>query len=153
MTNTSENKEKTFRVYGLAFSNDFDKVYLVKKTRPDKQKELMTAMGGISDWYKEDVAQGMTREFNQETAVLVDPSKWVEIENKSAEESNVLFYTTRLELWMIPYSSIGQHLWGIHWKNYTQRTWQNLSVSQDIFYLINKAYYLHQSAVNQPLIE
>ena len=144
-----ENKDKIFRVYALAFSNDFDKVYLVKKRRPSKQKQLMNAMGGVSDWYKEDAIQGMTREFDQEAGLFIDPKNWTEVECKDKANSNLLFYTTRLETWMIPSSAIGQHVWSMYWKNYTQRTWQDIGAVADIFYLINKAHHLLHDAVSQ----
>lgn len=62
-------------VLGLAFSQHYTEVALIRKNRPDWQKGKLNGPGGLVD-PSEDVHSAMCREFFEETTVESEPKDW-----------------------------------------------------------------------------
>jgi 8-oxo-dGTP diphosphatase len=62
-------------VLGFAFSADGSEVILIKKNKPDWQKDKLNGVGGKSE-KGENVYESMVREFKEETGVETKPAQW-----------------------------------------------------------------------------
>lgn len=63
-------------VAGFLFNDSNTKVVLIKKARPDWQKNKYNAVGGKVDFYDTSYANAMEREFTEETGVKIPMDQW-----------------------------------------------------------------------------
>ncbi len=76
-------------VCGFLFSNDFNRVVLIKKKRPDWQKGYLNGVGGKVH-FNESCLDGMIREFQEETGLLI--KNWLEFSSIECVNYTVHFY-------------------------------------------------------------
>ena len=144
--------ERKIYVCGFAFSHDFQKVYLLKKNRPQWQKGLLNGLGGlVKDG--ENLFEAMSRKFHEECGILIDSKNWVQIEFILNESVTVVFYSARLPEGLVPYKTTDEHLWSVYWKNYTQRSWEEMDVVSNVPYLISKAYNIFTDNKNDHYVK
>jgi len=63
-------------VLGFAFNAEADHVVLVHKERPEWQKGLINGVGGKVEDFDAEYANGMSREFKEETGVFIAEPDW-----------------------------------------------------------------------------
>jgi len=63
-------------VLGFAFDETKNNVVLILKNRPAWQKGFYNGVGGKVEKYDEDYHAAMSREFLEETGVLINPNEW-----------------------------------------------------------------------------
>lgn len=81
-------------VVGFAFDNAYSQVALVRKTRPDWQRDYLNGIGGKVE-PGETFSLAMVREFREETGVSISGLEQVAMLTDPAVE--VAFYRVRLE--------------------------------------------------------
>jgi 8-oxo-dGTP pyrophosphatase MutT (NUDIX family) len=147
---SSKNQEKKYYVCAFVFSYELDKVYLLRKERPEWQKGLLNGMGGLVE-VKERPSAAMTREFSEECGVFVHDSQWMAIEDLENQNVFVRFFTTRLPKGTIPKTTTDEQVWGVFWKNYNHREWEELGVVANVPYLITKAHLTLSKKVEEQM--
>lgn len=65
-----------YMTIGFLFSSTFDKVVLIKKTKPEWQFGKLNGVGGKSEDFDDSINHTMSREFKEETSVYVPPENW-----------------------------------------------------------------------------
>lgn len=77
-------------VCGFMFSEAFQWVVLIRKTRPEWQNGLLNGVGGHIE-YGETIGLAMAREFAEETGVSTHPEEWIPFYTLSGENWIVYF--------------------------------------------------------------
>jgi len=135
----NKQQEKKHYVCAFVFSQSLEKVYLLRKERPDWQKGLLNGLGGLIKT-NERPSAAMTRAFQEECSVFVHDSQWMDIEDMENQNVFVRFYTARLPEGVIPKTTTDENVWGVYWRNYNQIGWDQIGVVDNIPYLIYKAH-------------
>lgn len=68
--------ERTKYVVGFAFDQNAENVVLIRKLRPAWQTGLLNGVGGHVEDFDETLEQAMSREFFEETGVLLPVTAW-----------------------------------------------------------------------------
>lgn len=63
-------------VVGLVFPEEETGILLIEKNRPEWQKGKLNGVGGHVEEYDISIRYAMTREFEEEAGVYVDPNEW-----------------------------------------------------------------------------
>ncbi len=63
-------------IIGFAYSKDKSKLALIKKNRPAWQEGLFNGIGGKLERFDPSPADGITREFSEETGVFIPAKNW-----------------------------------------------------------------------------
>lgn len=81
-------------VLGFAFNNELDHVALIKKARPDWQRNKWNGIGGhiVGD---EPASSAMVREFREETGVETKHEDWKVVCDFSGNGFDIVVYTMR----------------------------------------------------------
>jgi len=70
-------KEGTQRyVLGFLFSKDLERVVLIRKLKPAWQAGCLNGVGGKVETIDKSFQHAMSREFKEETGVLIEPENW-----------------------------------------------------------------------------
>jgi 8-oxo-dGTP diphosphatase len=77
-------------VVGFCFSEDNQRVVMIKKERPDWQKGCLNGVGGKIE--KETAIQAMIREFEEETGVKTKPSDWQQFAKMRGSDWTVQYF-------------------------------------------------------------
>ena len=81
---------KKHYVVGFLFSEDYSRIVLIRKNRPDWQAGLLNGLGGKINLLDETPVTAMKREFKEESGVEVD--NWKEFLKLEGEVSVVYFF-------------------------------------------------------------
>lgn len=73
---------------GFVFTPDYQSVLLIHKNRPDWQVGKLNGLGGKQEPGETSV-EGMVRELQEETGLLIAADDWIEVSSMTAEEWNV----------------------------------------------------------------
>lgn len=141
-----------YYVCAIPFSHCLDKVFLLNKSSPEKPKVFLDGVDGVLP-NNETPRDAIGRVFLATTGIDVEPARWSYVGGSKREGKSIIFFGIQLGKEEIPKTTAYEKIWTVYWKNYTQRTWQDLGVAGDIFYLINKAHYLHHSPIEQSKID
>jgi 8-oxo-dGTP diphosphatase len=82
-------------VVGFLFSENFDRVALIEKTKPSWQAGLLNGIGGKIE-LNETPEQAMIREFHEETGAYVD--FWREVITLQSDDWKVYFFALAKQL-------------------------------------------------------
>lgn len=63
-------------VLGFLFANDLSNVLLIRKLRPNWQAGKLNGVGGKIESTDKTTEEAMTREFEEETGLIVLPERW-----------------------------------------------------------------------------
>jgi 8-oxo-dGTP diphosphatase len=63
-------------VLGFVFDETFENVLLVKKNRPQWQKNRLNGIGGKIENFDNSAFHAMTREYREETGLIIFEDKW-----------------------------------------------------------------------------
>ena len=135
-----------YYVCAIPFSHCFDKVFLLNKSKPEKPQVLLDGIAGVLP-NGETPRQAVGRVFLSTTGIDAESSRWSYISGSKRGNKSIIFYGIQLEKDEFPKTTSYEKIWTVYWKNYTQRTWQDLGVADDIFYLINKAHCMYRNSV------
>ena len=85
-------------VVGFAFyrTQDGDGVVLIRKNRPEYMKGRWNGVGGKIE-PSELPVESMTREFKEETGLIVAPARWTEYCNITGPDYRIHFFMTELD--------------------------------------------------------
>lgn len=87
---------KTEYVCGFLFDEDFENVVLINKNRPEWQKGKLNGIGGRLE-SNETVAEAMSREFKEETGLLIPVEEWTSFAEISGKDWIVNFFFANVE--------------------------------------------------------
>lgn len=79
-------------VAGFLFNDSKDQVILVKKLKPEWQKNRFNGVGGKVEPSDRYPVEAMVREFHEETGVLTPEDGWVSFCNYTWKDGTVYFY-------------------------------------------------------------
>ena len=83
---------KELTVAGFLFSPDKKSVALIRKNRPEWQRGFLNAIGGHIE-EGEHPANAMSREFKEETGIVIQPEDWRVLTILYCREWEIIFYT------------------------------------------------------------
>lgn len=83
-------------VLGLAFSQDFSRVVMIRKNRPEWQRGFMNGVGGHVEDSDPGLIHAMSREFKEETSVDINHMRWLNFLEFGNAEWKVWCFTTTL---------------------------------------------------------
>lgn len=81
---------KKYYVAGFLFSEDYSKIVLIRKNKPEWQAGAYNGVGGKIELTDDSPLMAMIREFKEETGVEV--KSWVEFCKLSGKEFEVYFF-------------------------------------------------------------
>ena len=84
-------------ICGLVFDPYYTKVVLIKKNRPEWQVGMWNAIGGKLEANDISESSAMSREFEEETGVLIDPDKWREFATLTGNGYRIAWFTATLK--------------------------------------------------------
>ncbi len=83
-------------VAGFAFDESLKTVVLIEKQKPDWQKGKLNGVGGKVEGTDTSIEHAMEREFEEETSVKVDRSRWKKFATLNCNTWRVKFLATKL---------------------------------------------------------
>lgn len=84
-----------YYVLGFAFSEELHRVVLIKKNRPEWQAGLFNGVGGKVE-PDEAFSNAMSREFEKEAGLKVEPINWIEFGYMEGEDFHIRAFCTVL---------------------------------------------------------
>lgn len=84
-------------VCGLVFDPYYTKVVLIKKNRPEWQVGMWNAVGGKLEESDGCGEAAISREFEEETGVLINPDRWIEFATLTGNGYQIAWFTTTLK--------------------------------------------------------
>lgn len=83
-------------VVGFMFDVSGKEVLLIKKTKPEWQKDKLNGIGGKIEPTDRGADHAMAREFHEETGLLTQPEDWVHVitfnDNQGVNTINIFYY-------------------------------------------------------------
>lgn len=86
-------------VAGFAFDKSLENVLMIRKTKPEWQAGLLNGIGGKIESYDHDVWAAQSREFWEETGLIVPPLRWYKFDLEVFDHSVIhWFYAAGVDL-------------------------------------------------------